>query len=68
MHLIRPLPLESLPNAGTLAKSQSSVTDFHVDILMPESKKKTNIHFIVAIMRQISNAPKRKCYWTTATI
>ena len=56
MHLIRPLLLESLPNAGTLAKSQSSVTDFHVDILMPESKK--NIHFIVAMMRQISNAPK----------
>ena len=58
MHLIRPLPRESLPNAGTLAKSQSSVTDFHVDILMPESKKKKTIHFIVAMMRQISNAPK----------
>ena len=52
MHLVRPLLLESLPDAGTLAKPQSSVTDFHVDILMPESKKK-NIHFIVAMMRQM---------------
>ena len=65
MHLIRPLLRESRPDAGTLAKSQSSATDFPVDIPKPKSKKKS-IHFIVSNI--ISDDPKGNVTGPTATI